>query len=104
MIKLNRVLEDVKIPDDFKVYVNNYINESIKLMNEKGYINEFICEQKNVLNTLKQKSIIWEATYNEYGVLIPTKYNLSPVNKKAPTVYILNDYVFEKNGFKVVAQ
>ncbi len=104
MIKFNRVLDGVKIPVEFKVYVNNYINESIKLMEKQGYIDEFICSDKNILNILKQKNIIWTAYYNDYDMLIPTQYfsNKPSNNKHGEPIYILHDQVFTKNGFKVV--
>ena len=47
-MKFNKVLNDVNVSFETKRYVNNYINESIKLMNESGKIEEFI-QQNNEL-------------------------------------------------------
>lgn len=43
-MKLNKVLVNIDLPKDVKNYVNNYINESISLMRENGFIEEFIWE------------------------------------------------------------
>ena len=68
-------------------------------MEKRGHIEEFICDDKKLLNTLKQKGIICNAVLNDCGMLIPVQNE--SLNKKGNHIYIISDYVFEKNGFKV---
>lgn len=100
---MNKVLDGVNIPENYKLYVDNYINESFKMFDEHGYIEEFICDDKNVLNTLRQKLIIEEGYKNTDGILIPLRFyhhgNLDPYTGEK--FYMLDDQVFKENGYKV---
>ena len=76
-----KIHPDKELEDRLTLLCNNarfiynwMLNESIKLMEKQGYIDEFICSDKNILNILKQKNIIWTAYYNDYDMLIPTQY------------------------------
>lgn len=94
---MNKVLKNINLPKDYKKYLNNYIKESFKLMNERGYIDEFICNNTKILEYLEENNIIEKACLIN-GILIPCNYS----DKYNKTTYILSDYVFEKNGFKVI--
>lgn len=96
-MKLNKVLVNIDLPKDVKNYVNNYINESISLMRENGFIEEFIWGiGDDVINTLIENDIITYGIYNEDNILIPSTY------KENITTYMLSDTVLLKNGFTYI--
>lgn len=109
-MKFNKVLNDVNVSFETKRYVNNYINESIKLMNELGKIEEFIWigswdygKHDLEILELQKKNIIVFGAYNENNILIPIspyydgKENLIGIIELK---YMLSDRVLLENGFK----
>lgn len=101
----NHTIKDIKIPYSFKNYLNNYIKESLKLYEERGHIEEFICRSldASILNTLIQKNILEFGYFSKHGILIPTSFyhhgNLDTY--KGRKIYMLSDEVIRQNGFSV---
>lgn len=108
-MKFNKVLNDVKVSFETKRYVNNYINESIKLMNESGKIEEFIWTHtwtfdryQDEIQELLDKNVISFGDVNESGILIPTSkdYHGTETDGIVVLKYMLSDRVLLENGFK----
>ncbi len=108
-MKFNKVLNDVNVSFETKRYVNNYINESIKLMNESGKIEEFIWtptwtfdRYQDEIQELLEKNVITFGNENESGILIPVSKNYHGTETDGIVVlkYMLSDRVLLENGFK----
>lgn len=108
-MKFNKVLNDVNVSFETKRYVNNYINESIKLMNESGKIEEFIWTNgwtfdryQNEIQELLDKNVITFGNVNESGILIPVSKDYKGIESDGIVVlkYMLSDRVLLENGFK----
>ena len=108
-MKFNKVLNDVNISFETKCYVNNYINESIKLMNETSNIEEFIWtpnwtfdRYQDEIQELLNKNVITFGSINESGILIPVSKDYKGTEKDGIVVlkYMLSDRVLLENGFK----
>lgn len=101
-MKFNKSIALLSISKDVKKYVNNYINESIKLMIDRGHIEEFIwgecvTEYDGDLMQLIDNDIITYGYYKD-GMLIPIK---DDINSKFPFIhFMLSDKVLLENGFK----
>lgn len=93
---MNKALRNITIAKDYKVYLNNYIKESMMLMRERGYVDEFICYNNNIINYLELNNIIEKAVYHD-GILLPLKC----CNSSKNPVYIISDSVLELNGFTI---
>lgn len=108
-LKFNKVLNYVEVSFETKRYVNNYINESIKLMQERGYIDEFIWVHDwkfdklnlDILELIK-KEIISYGAYNEHNILIPVSPDYDGVELDGIIClkYMLSDKVLLQSGFK----
>lgn len=99
-MKFNKSIVNLDITDDIKKYVTNYIKECVTLMNERGYVEEFIWNDTNGvyehdLHTLISNDII---TYGEYkdGMLLPS----NPMWYKQMS-FMIADKVLLENGFKL---
>lgn len=109
-MKFNKALNDVHVSSQTRKYINNYINESIKSMKEKGYVEEFIWidlhKGDDKLNAdilhLLNKDIITFGNYNADGILIPVSKEYDGVERNGIIVlhYMLSDNVLKQNGFK----
>ncbi len=108
-MKFNKVLNDVNISFETKRYVNNYINESIKLMFEKGSIEEFIWTPSWTFDRfdaeileLLNKDIIVFGSENESKILIPSSKDFKGNETDDVIIlkYMLSDRVLLENGFK----
>lgn len=101
-MKFNKSIALLPISVDVKKYVNNYINESIKLMTERGHIEEFIwgetvTEFDGDLMELIDSDIISYGYYKD-GMLFPIE---GDINSKFPFIhFMLSDKVLLENGFK----
>lgn len=110
-MKFNKSIADLDIPLEYKKYVNNYIKESIKLMHNQGYIEEFIYATKSsnggltayadqVIISLMKNNIITLGYYNESGICVPIHENAHlEIEQPLLTVFILHDDVLLANGF-----
>lgn len=109
-MKLNKVLLDINVSISTKKYVNNYINESIKLMLERGYVEEFIWvhgispdkKYDDEIIELVNKSIITYGTENSENILIPVSEYWTGEHKDDVYFlkYMISDNVLLQNGFK----
>lgn len=110
-MKFNKSIAELDIPLEYKKYVDNYIKESIKLMHNQGYIEEFIYTTKScksgliayadqVILKLINNNIITLGYYNESGICVPIHENAHlEVEQPLLAVLILHDDVLLANGF-----
>lgn len=109
-MKLNKVLHDINVSVATKKYVNNYINESIKLMLERGYVEEFIWvagisldkKYDDEIIELLDKGIITYGIENNDNILIPVseEWNGDHPEDVYFLKYMISDKVLFQNGFK----
>lgn len=110
-MKFNKSIAELDIPLEYKKYVDNYIKESIKLMHNQGYIEEFIYTTKSsnrgitaygarVIIELIKNNIITFGYYNASGICVPIHKNAHlEVDPPLLSVYMLHDDVLLANGF-----
>lgn len=103
-IKLNNIIKSIKLPIEYKEYVKNYINESIQLMNIRGYVEEFVCTDPKVVNELILNKIITKGYINTDGILTPIEFlNKDRKSNTNHKMYMISDFILTELGdFKMI--
>ena len=103
-LQLNKLLFNIKISVDYKEYVKNYIIESIRLMDSQGFVEEFVCEDRDVIQALLSNKVITRGFLNTDNILIPIEYyNESKQLQTKMKYYMISDEVLSTFGqYKLV--
>lgn len=98
-----KIVNKLDIPADYKKYVSNYIDECLTNVDEQGYVEEFICDDKSILHKLTRANIITLGYRNRDDILIPLDYYHfgNPGTYKGPEIYMISDYILKECGIKV---